>query len=548
MIGRKLKENRMHPLSSASIGQSFPSRELADQLIENYLRTFEGVLRIVHVPTFRADYERYWQNQSAASESLVVLLQLCMALGSSVRDDSYALKNAATQWIYEAQLWMILPPEKSRMTILGIQIMCLLAWAKMVIGVGPDLVWVHAGGLVRRAMYMGLHRDPMYLGEMTKYRAEMRRRLWATILELNLQLSYEAGGLPLISPSDYDTKPPCNLNDEQLSDETDIPGSNNSDSSESEETQVTLQIALLKSLPLRQKLLEAVNNFRYKQSYDDILQLNSEMTSACREFSRATTKSGGNSAKWITSFHTTVAELMMHRCFNTLHIPVLSKSFSDPKTYFSRKMCLDNALKIAHMWGFAGADTSSSEISADFKRLTVTGSGMFRNISVQSFFVLCLELLYEHESKTTGLGYLPGPHRSHIRLIAGGFLDWCVDRMRAGETSAKGHCFVSACLGFIEALDKGLGKEETEALIMQRATESAATSLELLNEMARSDGVHIDGDIAGESVAMEDGMADLGMDWQSTWAWEEADGIPSWWQLQMPIPGDDLNKFFTEPM
>lgn len=53
---------------------------------------------------------------------------------------------------------------------------------------------------------------------VTVLRAEMRRRVWATILEINLQSSIDAGGPPLLSLADYDTAPPANLNDEDLTD------------------------------------------------------------------------------------------------------------------------------------------------------------------------------------------------------------------------------------------------------------------------------------------------------------------------------------------
>jgi hypothetical protein len=42
-LGRKIKKHRLKPLSSANLGLQIPTRALADELVEHYLRTFEDV-------------------------------------------------------------------------------------------------------------------------------------------------------------------------------------------------------------------------------------------------------------------------------------------------------------------------------------------------------------------------------------------------------------------------------------------------------------------------------------------------------------------------
>ena len=544
VLGRKIKASRLRPLSSLDLCNNVPSRQVADGLVEAYLRTFEGVLRIVHVPIFRADYERYWQNPSAANEAFVIMLQLCLALGSVFHDDPLSMKSMAIGWIHEAQLWLMLPPEKSRMTLAGIQIMCLLTLAKSVCGVGQDLTWVMAGSLVRNAMYMGLHRDPKHLAEMTTYRAEMRRRLWATILELNLQYSFEAGGLPLISPNEYDTLPPSNLNDDQLTDEPD----GSCTSTPDQPTQSLIQIQLLKSVPLRLQLLQHVNDFRTGESYEETLQLNSELTKACRQFSRvmsesAVSNANGHSAS-VVQFQISLSEVFLYRCFQTLHIPILCASFEDPRYYFSRKMCLDSALKLTRLWGFnkPRGDTPTT----DFRRAVTNGCGIFRNVPVQSIFVLSIELTQEKMGNDTGIGYLSGARASEIYSYLKQALEWTFDRVRAGEVTAKGPCFLAGCMAHAEALEKGLSKEDMEAFLLQRATESTNKSWDELKAMARRLGIATGEDDDSSDAEMQNSVSELVADWDNGWAWDDADGLVwggPWTQLQMPL-GDDLNKFF----
>lgn len=544
-LGRKIKKNRQRPLSSEKLGSSIPLRELADQLVENYLRTFEGVMRILHIPTFRLDYERYWQNPSAANMSFVIQLQLCMALGATIHDEIFSMRAMAMHWVYEAQLWLMLPPEKSKMTITGIQILCLLVMAKSCCGVGQDLTWVTMGSLVRMAMYMGLHRDPKRLGKMTMYRAEIRRRLWATILELNLQCAFEAGGSPLLQNTDYDTEPPANLNDDQLVDEND--GEALCGQPSDIPTQSSVQLAILKSLPLRLNLIRLINDFRASRPYDEILRLNSELTKACRELSHKLsclhTKDVNSGGTTINYFHVSVAELFLYRFFHALHQTAIAKSFNDHRFYFSRRMCLDSALKLLNLWGLSGQRMNTgTKGQMDFKRIVDNGSGLFRYIGVQSLFFVAVELIHQKQGQSVSLGYLPSIGDSDLRACLESAKIWTLERVRAGETNGKGHCFVAACLGHIDALTAGLPQEQVDKAILRAATESANRCLVALMEVAKREGVPSE-ESTPEPTEM-DGVTTTPLEWMGDWAWDDMDGM-SWEQwsqntfggLEQSLPG-----------
>jgi hypothetical protein len=66
------------------------------------------------------------------------------------------------------------------------------------------------------AMQMGLHQDPSNLGETSVLQKEVRRRLWYTILELNVQAALDSGMAPMIIAAEYNTQPPTNLDDADL--------------------------------------------------------------------------------------------------------------------------------------------------------------------------------------------------------------------------------------------------------------------------------------------------------------------------------------------
>jgi hypothetical protein len=53
--------------------------------------------------------------------------------------------------------------------------------------------WMVFGLIVRAAMRLGLHREPSNYPHISVFKGEMQRRLWASILHLDLQTSLQVG-------------------------------------------------------------------------------------------------------------------------------------------------------------------------------------------------------------------------------------------------------------------------------------------------------------------------------------------------------------------
>ncbi|CAK7217628.1 hypothetical protein SBRCBS47491_003223 [Sporothrix bragantina] len=378
-LGRAIKSHRVPAVFSIDYGKQIPAREVADELINGYFRTFETVYRILHIPTFTRDYQRYWENPHEASTNFVVQMQLCMAIGAAFYDETCSLRHLAAQWIYEAQVWLMTPApsQKSHMNIPGLQTMCLMHLAREVSGNGGDLVWISAGELVRAAMFMGLHRDPTKIPKIPRYLAEIRRRLWATILEIGLQSSLDSGGPPLLSMSDFDTLPPANFFDDQLVEKTTPTTSGAAPPPPKPLTTFTntsIQIALLKSFPTRLAIARYVNDFRSGTSYDETLRLNSELRSACQALTgtiQSYRPSGSAGKLRPTSFQLRFVDHLTHRFFLSLNQAFLAASQNDPKFYFSRKVSVDTSLKLYQAW----SGKASSALSASNAGTPASGLG-----------------------------------------------------------------------------------------------------------------------------------------------------------------------------
>ena len=156
---------------------SLPQKDLADELIECYLRTSETVYRILHIPTFKRDYEALWTSNVTPDQGFLIQLKLVLAIGATVFDETFSLRVSAIRWVHEAHSWLAMPELKSRLGIQFLQNNILMLLARETASVQRDLVWLSVGTLLRTAIYMGLHRDPARASNATVFIIEMRRRL-----------------------------------------------------------------------------------------------------------------------------------------------------------------------------------------------------------------------------------------------------------------------------------------------------------------------------------------------------------------------------------
>ncbi|KAI8243415.1 Transcription factor lepE [Colletotrichum sp. SAR 10_99] len=498
-----------------------PSREVADALIDAYLRTFESVQRIIHIPTFKADYERYWQNPSDVNEPFIVLMQLCMAIGATFHDERFTLRNLAIQWFWEGMFWLIMPCEKSRMTMTGLQIRCLMHYLRHTANIGCDLSWIGAGSLVRTAIYMGLHRDPKGLVKMTPYRAEMRRRLWASILEIALQSAIDAGGPPLISARDYDTEPPANLDDAQLVEDMDSAFPVPKDAKTF--TQMTVPLALHATLPARLAVTARVNDFRSDTVYEETLRYSSELSSALQRMMQQL-----KSHREISQFAMRYAQFMTYRLFFALHQPIIPLALRNPIYYFSRKVSVDTALRLCENSLLtpgkdgAGAMRPADTSERDFLWLTVNGAGAYRSVPFQAVMTVGLELIHQKEDEIKN-----GPSMSFAGPEFRGILDavagWSRARIKSGETNIKGHALSVLLVAHLQVLEAGVDDERVEKHFERACEERVTECYDLLKELVGDDVPEEGVGIGAPDIHDLDMDFEVGTDMLGEWDWDSMD-------------------------
>lgn len=80
--------------------------------------------------------------------------------------------------------------------------------------------WLLISMILHLAMRMGYHRDPDHFPGISPFEGEMRRRIWTTILQLDLVLSLEMGLPRSATHTHIDTKQPRNLRDCDFEEDT----------------------------------------------------------------------------------------------------------------------------------------------------------------------------------------------------------------------------------------------------------------------------------------------------------------------------------------
>jgi len=136
-------------------------------MVHLYVTRFESVFRILHVPSFWVEYERYWSEPTEAETVLRLKIQLVTAIGTVIHQDGTTdVHSTARQWVHAAQEWLSGPVKKNRISVGSLQVQCLLILARQALAVGGDVVWISMGTVVRTAMQMGLHRDPKHFKRM----------------------------------------------------------------------------------------------------------------------------------------------------------------------------------------------------------------------------------------------------------------------------------------------------------------------------------------------------------------------------------------------
>jgi hypothetical protein len=283
---KKAVDGRLHATDEC-IFAALPERHIMDAQITLYFQTFETAYRIIHEPSFWESYHNFWEQQFREKDqvSFAVMLVLVFATTKCLvpKDDAFfgdtsADRRAASDLIDICDSWISQQPRK-RLALTFFQNMCLSLLAKRVNSVMLKQDWVNSGDLLRLALASGMHRDPSLrtTSKMSEFDMEMKKRLWVTIMEFELQSSIENGFQSALTGLYFDSPAPTNVPDDAF-----LPDSDQTPVNKPSEqfTPASYLIATLRSLPLRVHLTQLLNTPSSDLQYSDIMHFDAQLHAA----------------------------------------------------------------------------------------------------------------------------------------------------------------------------------------------------------------------------------------------------------------------------
>ena len=272
------------PTSDKALINLLPSKKVVDQQVQIYVDNLESTYRVLHLPSFWEEYLSFWNTPQEGRPAFAAILLLILASTYCVKErdpslfrgDSSVGRETAIMWIRSCDSWLQSQSQKhTNMAVF--QIHCLSFIAKQMNSIKRKRIWTSAGNLMRLALSSGLHRDAHIVNlrhakptikKVSAFDQEMRRRIWATISELELQASFDRGMPAMLRDLVEDCGPPLNLDDKEFDSSTEqLPDPRPI----SQYTRSSFQHLSRSSWSLRLELVSMINGPRPQMAYDDVL-------------------------------------------------------------------------------------------------------------------------------------------------------------------------------------------------------------------------------------------------------------------------------------
>ena len=188
-----------------------------------YFDNTEHCFRTLHRPTFQAQLGAFFEGFDRRPDpwflpQLVCVLSIAILLGTSEMSAFLAADGRLVQISVEHVMKHLASVgAKARKSIEYFQtnfLVLLLRWMRVD---RLEEIWDASGSVLRQALLEGMDRDPTELHkQFSPFQAEMRRRLWMSIVETELMLSVLVN-MPCMIP-EFTCRPPLNINDDEIND------------------------------------------------------------------------------------------------------------------------------------------------------------------------------------------------------------------------------------------------------------------------------------------------------------------------------------------
>ena len=206
-------------------------------------------------------------------------------------------------------------------------------------------VWIVLGITVRLAMRMGYHRDSEHYPNLSPFQGEMRRRIWALLLQQDLLASFQMGLPRMIRHGDGDTALPRNLVDDDFDqDSTQLPPSR----PEKDQTPVSYSIVKSRVCRVFAMIVDQVSSLQ-NTPYEEILKLDKYLQGAHDSrppFLRPKPVDHSITDPRYLIMQRYSLELLYQKARCVLHRNYLTEARSDTRYEYSKLAAVDAAMQL----------------------------------------------------------------------------------------------------------------------------------------------------------------------------------------------------------
>ncbi|KEF54839.1 uncharacterized protein A1O9_09281 [Exophiala aquamarina CBS 119918] len=209
-----------------------PPRPVVDRLMALHFDSYIITPYLIHGKKFLREYETFWKDPSATSITWIGLMFSMLHIATqlqvftmeftdrgaeSLRVEYLTMKDAFRE---KAVQCLILARYTTGGPYILETLITVLTGESILSKDGATDSWLSISMILHLAMRMGYHRDPDHFPGISAFDGEMRRRIWTTILQLDLVLSLETGLPRSATATHMDTKLPRNLRDCDFEEDT----------------------------------------------------------------------------------------------------------------------------------------------------------------------------------------------------------------------------------------------------------------------------------------------------------------------------------------
>ncbi|KAJ9134322.1 Transcription factor [Pleurostoma richardsiae] len=420
-----------------------PPRKVVDRHVSHFFNAFDMGPFILYRQKFLAEYANFWNNPQAAPIMWIGLLFSVMSMSAFLQQqDVEGLGLSAVESVNMLETYRTLTIQclvagdylrPSRYTI---ETLTIHFAVDQNTNLDTSLAnWILIGVVIRIALRMGLHRDPSHWPDIRPLQAELRRRLWITLYQMDFFTSTQVGLPRIIKDSQCDTRPPAHLFDSDIGFEHDeIPP----ERPLTDPSPLLFVISRDTIIKVAAEIYDATE--AGPPSPATIAELGAKLEGAieavptCLKYKPLETPIAENPA---TILHQMFLDILIHKAIYLLHRRSFVKGSFGKESARSNELCIKSALAILEHQRRMSEETQAGGLMFGIRWKVATS---LNHEFLQATMMLCFALSRYNEEHPDRTDYGPLPNRDAIvEALAVAKLQWekITDRSIEAQRATK---------------------------------------------------------------------------------------------------------------